>query len=649
MKRRVPRIVLAGLAMAGAGAVGWIAWSSLTGGAARPPRNVLLITIDTLRADRLGCYGSDKGLTPALDAFAGDATSFSTAYTPVPLTAPSHATILTGRYPISHGLRNNGGEALSTEETLVSEILHERGFRTAAIVSSLVLSSQFGLDQGFDLYYEEGIKGTAHGEGLWFDQRPADKTVDRALGWLKAEADHPFFLWVHLFDPHDPYDPPPPYKKTYAAAPYNGEVAFTDAQVGRLLGAFRAMGLYDDSIIIVVSDHGESLGEHGEIYHAIFLYDATTRVPLIIRVPGGRRGRTITDLASTIDIAPTILEALRIPAPPGMQGVSLLQAAARGARVEARSLLLETIFPTTSYGWATVRALVVPSWKLIDLPKPELYSMASDPTETKNLHAVRSAQAAEMQSEYEQLSAELESSARQAPPASIDDETRDRLLSLGYIGGQQSKTRGAGKADPKDMVFMTTPLRIGAALSREGKYADAEEVFRKALEVDPDNRFALVEIGLALEKDARLDEAIPFFERLVTIYADVEEFYRLYGSAFMRARRLPDAEAVFRRAAAALPESAPMHFMLGYTRFLVGRCPAAVPELQLAARLDTKFGKPHYLLAVCGLRSGDEPGALSALEEYLKRDPDVESLFADPFFAELRRKPVFEELLRKHL
>jgi len=570
----------------------------------------------------------------------------------VPLTGPSHATMLTGLYPISHGLRNNGTSVLSPDVTLISEVLHERGFQTAAIVSALVLASSFGLDQGWDLYYEDGISGTRGHRSLWADQRPGDKTMDRALTWLKAEGDRPFLLWVHLFDPHDPYEPPSPFKEKYPNAPYDGEVAFADAQVGRLIAALREMKRYDDTLVIAAGDHGEGLGEHGERYHAMFLYNTTTHVPLIVRAPGGRRGVVATDLASTLDITPTILQALRLPVPDsmkGMQGVSLYEAATRGARVPARSLYLETIYPSASYGWSAVRALVQPSWKMIDLQEPELYDETGDPGEQDDLHRREPARLDELRSEYAALKGDLEGSARKARAAAIDDETRDRLISLGYIGGQQSEARAATGPDPRRMVFMMTPINIAMRLVKEKKYEDSEKIYRKVLEVDPDNRIGLIQMAASLLGQKRIDEAIPYYEHALATYPDVEEFYRLYGWMLMRIGRLDGAQDVFQRALKAVPESSHMHFMLGYARFLKGDWDGATPELDLSSRLNEKFGKPRYLLAICRLQKGDRAGALAALADYLRLDADVDSLFRDPYFAGLRGTPEFQDLVKKYL
>ncbi|HEY3176123.1 MAG TPA: sulfatase-like hydrolase/transferase [Candidatus Polarisedimenticolia bacterium] len=644
------RTVALALAFALLLAAGLWTWTRL-----RPlpvPRNVLLITLDTLRADRVGCTGSTKGLTPNLDALAADGVCFINAYSTVPLTAPSHATMLTGRYPLSHGLRNNGTQVLSPEEILLSEILHERGFQTAAIVSSLVLSSEFGLNQGFDLYYEDGIKGSEGRHGLWFDQRVGDKTVDRALLWMKAEGDRPFFLWVHLYDPHAPYEPPSPWKEKYAKTPYDGEVAFTDVQVGRLLDELRSMGLYDRTLIAVSGDHGEGLGDHQELYHAIFLYDATTHVPLIFRIPGAGRGRRVSDLASTLDISPTILEALKIPAPTGRhapQGVSLLSAAAGRGRVPARALYLESIYPTASYGWATTKAFIRAPWKFIDLPEPELYEMTNDPREKTNLNASEPARVYELRSEYDVLTAEIEAVKGEAETAAIDDETRDRLMSLGYIGGQQSETISRVGPDPKRMASLLVPLSDASLLMRTKKYPEAESAYQKVLETDPDNRIGLIALGRALVDQGKLDEAGPYFRRAIATYPDVEEFYRVFGWTYLRARRFGEAEEVFKKALAALPQSAHMHFLLGYTRFLIGKWSGAEEELELAVRLNKRLGKPHYLIAICRLRAKDESGALASLEEYLKRDRDIESLFRDPFFDELRKRPAFQDLIKKYL
>ncbi len=618
---------------------------------AAPPRNVLLVTIDTLRADRVGAFGSQRGLTPTLDALAKDGVRFANAYSVVPLTAPSHASMLTGRHPVVNGLRNNGTQVLPDAEVLVSELLKARGFATAAIVSALVLSSDFGLNQGWDLYYEEDILGSRRGHGLWYDQRPADKTVDRALAWLRAEKDRPFLLWVHLFDPHGPYDPPSPYKEAHADVPYDGEVAFADAQIGRLLDALREMGQYERTLVIAAADHGEGLGDHEETYHGIFLYDSTMRVPLIVRPPGGGGGRVVEDLASTLDVAPTILDALGIPLPEEagpVQGVSLVPALG-GGRVPARSVYLESIYGSTSYGWAVPRALVRGRNKWIELPGPELYDLKEDPAETRNLSAERSGEAEDLGRRLAQARAEMEGSARVAETAAIDDETRDRLISLGYIGGQQSGARSESGPDPKEMAYLLLPLNIASMQMKDRKYADAELIYKKIREVDPDNRIVLMQLARALSAQDKLDEAADLYEHALRVYPDVEEYYRRLAWEMLRAGRRERAREVLTRAASAMPESAHLHLMLGHTLLLEDRCDRALPELDLAVRLNPKGSRPHYMMAICRLKQGDEPAALASLREYLKRDPDVNALFTDPRFADLRRLPAFQDLVKKHL
>ena len=625
----------------------WVLWAR--GRPIPEPTNVVLITVDTLRVDRVGAYGSTRGLTPRMDKFASESILFEQAYTTVPLTAPSHATILSGKYPIVHGLRNNGSEVLSDEETLLPEILKERGFRTAAIVSALVLASSFGLNQGFDLYYEEDITGSESGHGLWYDQRPANLTVDRALAWLEAESDRPFLLWVHLFDPHDPYAAPSPFKERYQTTPYDGEVAFTDSQIGRLLDGIERLGLYDNSMVVLVADHGEGLGDHGERFHAIFVYDTTMQIPLMVRLPGGQRGGTVvSDLVSTIDITPTILDTMNLPIPDAMDGLSLLEAM-RGARVPARSLYLESIYPSSSYGWAPVRSLRGPAWKMIDLPQPELYHLADDPTESTNLNAREPGRMDDMKQELSLVKTGMETIARATQTATIDDETRDRLMSLGYIAGQQSSVRRDNEPDPKDMIFMTTPLKIAGIKVEQGEFADAEEIYTKALEVDPDNKIALAKMARAIAGQKRFDEAAVYYEHALETYPDSEEFYRAYGWMLLNAGRLGPAESVFARGANALPESGHIHFLLGHTMFLGGKWSAAAQELDVATRLTPRASRPYYLLSICRLQEGNRSGALEALEEYLERDQDVETLFNDPYFTLIRDLPEFQNLVRRYL
>lgn len=613
-------------------------------------KNVILITVDTLRTDRLGCYGGRRIQTPAFDSLAAGGVLFEKAFTPMPLTAPSHATMLTGRYPISHGLRLNGTSVLSEGETTLAEIARDRGMRTGAVVSCLVLASRFGLNQGFDLYYDEGISGSTEGHGLWYDERKAVKSVARASKWLEAESDRPFFLWLHLFDPHHPYDPPPPFKMTYKDRPYDGEVVYVDRALGRFFAKIKALGLYDNSLIILAGDHGESLDEHQESFHGTFVYDVTTRVPLIIRAPGGRQGARVSDIASTMDIMPTALQAIGAPIPENVEGFSLLPAVMGGGRVPARTIYLETIYPSATYGWAEVKGVRLPNLKFIDLPRPELYDIENDPRELDNLYDKDPRGVQRAQGEYRDVTSRLTETARKETlTADLDEEFRNRLLSLGYIAGTESKARRGPARDPKDVVLLIEPLGYARSLMKDRKFDEAIDLLRITVRADPENKIGLVNLAQALSSAGKRDEAREILRRALQIYPDSEEIHRILGWMLIRDGSYDEAATLMGEFVAQVPRSSQAHYLYGFAYFYAKKWDRALQALQHARELSPRFPKAPYLMAICYEQTGRRALAIEALDSYLKLERDVEALFRDPYLAALRKSPEFAALVRRYL
>lgn len=628
------------LAAAGCGALGRPA----------PPRNVILITIDTLRADKLSRWGGHHIHTPALDSLADDGVVFENAFSLVPLTAPAHSTMMTGRYPATHGVKMNGSAILPGSETTLAEIAATHGMRTGAIVSCLVLSSRFGINQGFDLYFEEGITGEEGRRGLWYDERKASASVARAIQFVRAESETRFLLWLHLFDPHHPYEPPPPFNRTYAARPYDGEIVYADRALGGLLRTLKEMDLYDDALIMVTGDHGESLGDHLESFHGTFVYDATTHVPMIIKAPGGRRGAREAGIASIIDVMPTIVDALGLEIPEGNQGVSLMPAVYGTGSLPERPLYMESIYPAASYGWAEVRGLRTADWKFLDLPTPELYKLGGDADELDNVYAEDPILSRDARARYEELRERLESArSGAADAAQLDDSFRDRLLSLGYIAGTESAIVRENARDPKEVVLLTQPVVFAQSLLKEKKFDEAVALLVRAIGADPENKLALVTLGRAyagLGKDA---EAREIYRRAIAIYPDNEEIYRLLGWMLIREGDALGAADLMAGLVAQTPRSAQAHYLYGFAWFYAGAWEKALAAFQEASSLSSSQPKAHYLAAICLERTGRRAEALAALDRYLKLEPDVESLFRDPFFAELRESAEFRLMIRRYL
>ncbi|HXI02973.1 MAG TPA: sulfatase-like hydrolase/transferase, partial [Candidatus Saccharimonadales bacterium] len=619
-------------------------------GAAPAPRNVILITIDTFRADKLSLYGGRHLYTPAIDSLARDGVVFDHAYTVVPLTAPSHSAMMTGRYPVSNGVKMNGSAVLDDSETTLAEILHDHGMRTGAIVSCLVLASRFNINQGFDFYYEEGISGSEGHHGLWFDERKAVYSIARAERWLESESDKPFFLWLHLFDPHHPYDPPAPFKQNYKDHPYDGEIVYTDRALGGFLRKLKEMGLYDDSIIMLLGDHGESLGDHLENFHGTFLYDATMHVPMIIKAPGGRRGVREEGMASTIDVMPTLVDAMGLAAPKGTEGISLMPAVMGSGSLPDRALYLESIYDNATFGWSSVRALRTAHYKYVDLPTPELYDLSDDPDELDNIDKQDPIEAKAMKEQYEKVRSGLEATARKdVNAAALDDAFRDRLLSLGYIAGSESKIVREDAKDPKDVVLLTDPVMYAQGQVKDGKYDEAAALLNRALQSDPANKIGLVTLGRALTGQKKLAEAEEVYRRALGFYPDNEEIYRQLGWLLIKQGRYGDAAELMSGLINVSPRSAQAHYLYGFALFYAKNWEKALQAFQESAKLSGVFSKTWYLMAICYEETGQRAEAIHALDEYLKRERDVESLFRDPYFVKLRETPEFREVIRKYL
>src|SRR5262245_14203684 len=384
------------------------------------PLNALLITIDTLRADHLGCYGRADASTPAIDRLAKEGVLFEQASTCVPLTLPSHASILTGTYPAFHGAHNNGSYKVDDSAVMLAEVLRERGHRTGAVIGAFPLASRFGLAQGFDTY-DDTLPQEREGQ-IGYRQRPADQVSGAGLRWLESTGGKPFFLWLHYFDPHVPYAPPEPFTARFRGRPYDGEIAFVDEQVGRVLERIRRPDLASNTLVVLMSDHGEGLGEHGEWTHGVFLYESTLRVPLVLALPGVvPAGRRVGQPVRSIDVLPTVLELLGVPAPGDVQGESLRPLYDGGA-APPRFVLAETKAPRENYAWSDLDAIRVGGLKFIRAPRAELYDLSVDPGETENRFPARPDDASRLASELEHR---LADAARHAPEGTGPREPDD--------------------------------------------------------------------------------------------------------------------------------------------------------------------------------------------------------------------------------
>ena len=397
--------------------------------------NVVLITIDTLRADRLGCYGYADIETPHLDRLAGEGILFENAVTTVPFTLPAHSSIMTGVYPPIHGVRENVGYALDERLPTLAEDMAGAGRRTGGFVSAFVLDGRWGIDRGFDRYYDEFKVQDMGTLNIASVQREGTETIDQAEAWLDDVAGAPFFLWLHLFEPHDPYEAPEPFAARYPKRPYDAEVAYADSLVGRLREMLEGRNLLDRTLLVVTGDHGEGLGDHGEYFHGFFVYDSTVRVPLIVRLPEGRLGGRRVDAAvSHVDLRPTILDALGLSSPPvdSRQGGRSLLPLVLGMDDSERFAYIESYYSLYHYGWAPLRAIHTGPLKFIDAPEPELYRLTDDPGEAENVVRRTRVEARELRDRLLLMISEFEGTgAGEAAPPDLDQETLAQLQALG--------------------------------------------------------------------------------------------------------------------------------------------------------------------------------------------------------------------------
>ncbi len=452
--------------------------------AARTARHVLVVTIDTLRADRVGAYGNTTVATPNLDRLAREGAMALHASAHAPLTRPSHISLFTGLYPAEHGIRDNVSPPLGKDVPVLAEILQQRGFRTGAFVSSIVLSKQSGLGRGFAHYSDQFEVGEDDARFLNTIQKRGDTTVAEAVAWLGEPGPERRFGWVHLYDPHDPYEPPEPYASRYADRPYDGEVAWSDELVGRLDTALGAAGLRDDTLLIVTADHGEGLGEHDEAVHGFFVYETTLRVPFIARGPGITPGTRLGVVARSVDVMPTVLELLGLAeATPAVSGRSLARALG-GVPVDDEPTFAESLTPLIHYGWSDLRALRDGRWKYILAPRPELYDLDRDPGERHNLVEQEPVRARAYRAGIEQRLRQEQTTLRGQgnATAAVPPDLLEKLGALGYVSSGGPATSRASGADPKDKIeeyqTLNTLMREGLINLREGRYAASFDRFR---------------------------------------------------------------------------------------------------------------------------------------------------------------------------
>jgi arylsulfatase A-like enzyme/Flp pilus assembly protein TadD len=615
--------------------------------------NVVFITIDTLRADHLGCYGYKEIRTPNIDALAAEGVRFERAYTSVPVTLPSHTVIFTGTYPMLSGIHDFAANRLNPSQPTLSSVLKEHGYTTAAVIGSAVLDSRFGLNHGFDFYYDHFDFNRLLETNLDEMERPGNVVADVTLDWLSKNYEKKFFLWMHLYDPHFPYRPPSPYSEQYAGRLYDGEIAFADAQVGRLIRFLKEKGLYQNTLIVLSGDHGESLGEHGEKTHGFFIYNATLHVPLIFHLPHSS-AHSVRDPVNLADLMPTVLKILKIDVPSQVQGSDLLPLIS-GKTQEARRLYAESFLARLHFNWSELRGVESAGYHFIDAPKPELYDLSKDPGETRNLFAEKKAVGEEMRAQLAALIRQYSAGQELAEKTGLDPALMERLKSLGYAGfsgGSSPTVSDRSLPDPKDRVqtyelfsdamsdsqhgqYPQSVEKLNAVLKTEPdsvpphylqglnyyrmqEFAKAVTEFERVLQLSPDYALAAFHLGLAYARTNQFDNAIASFKR--TLELDGTNFTAAYdlGLSYVQKQMTNEAASAFRQSVTVAPDYAPAHRALGELLLSQGEVDEALKELSRAAELNPGDPGTHQSLAQALMAKGLSE---QAQEEMRKAQP----------------------------
>jgi len=636
----------------------WMGLLASAAGAGGADLNLLVVTVDTLRPDRLSCYSTAHLRTPRIDALAAKGVLFERAFAHDPETLPSHTNIFLGMTSLAHGVSENSKSIVAPDFETLAELLKSRGFATGAFVSGFPLDSRFGLNQGFDVYDDHYPAKAKPGEA--FSERRADRTVAAALKWLAGQKGK-WFCWVHLWDPHDPYAPPEPYATQFKDDPYSGEVAYVDAELGRLMDALGQAGLEGRTAVVLTGDHGESLGDHGETYHGYFAYNATLWVPLIIAAPGAKAGR-VKDHVSHVDIFPTVCDLLGLEKPASLQGGSL-SPFLRGRTRPARPIYFEALEAYINRGWAPLRGVIENGKKFISSPIPELYDMESDFAEEKDLAATSNLPA--FQKRLQEVMKQGESSlAALSGRRTTDRETLERLRSLGYAASRVSQIKSAHgpEDDLKTLLPLEQKITDAARLKREGRLAqsvriledvikerkdfakaydqlfeiyrsqdlvdDALQVFKRGYDANPGNFVFSSGYGVALVKQGRYEEGAEVLERSLSLYDQDAEVWNSLGVAYGNMGEMEKAREDLGRALALAPDDALFNDNLGmfYVRMALKTRDAeparqSIPYFEKAIAADPTLVSVYNGLAGAMRILGRRDEAIANWEKAVELDP----------------------------
>lgn len=627
--------------------------------ARKPAPNVILITIDTVRADHVGCYGATEVPTPTLDALARDGIVFERAISQVPLTWPSHATILTGTYPFQNGVQDFTGQPLAPQFRSVAQAFKQQGYATGAVVSAFVLDRSWGLARGFDYYDDAFSAETFRKKDIGLVDRRAEESVTHAIEWLKKTPHRPFFFWLHLYDPHSPYDPPEPFRTQYRSHPYDGEIAYADHELGRMIAWLKLHQLYDRSLIVFLSDHGESLGDHGEKEHGFFVYHSTVHIPLIVKPPAGsgfRPGRT-TRPVETVAVAPTLMHSAGIKdaIEKQFQSDGLL-----GSKPENDDVAYsETFYPFSSFGWSPLHALETSRYHYIDAPTPELYDLAVDPGEKNNLASQQTATVAVLKDKLQVRLRTHPFTPGEGAGSGLSPDALEKLRALGYVAYRSPvspETLAKGLPDPKsklwefnaileaadafrvddfqagqelltkvrekDPQMYVVPFMLGEAAARQQKWAEASTELKKCLELNPNFDQAMTGLAGALINQGDAAGAKAWVDKALKYNS--QNYRAWYELGFIESKTdKAAARAAYQKAISIQPNFAQGRRDLGMLEFQRQNYVEAAKHLAQAVELGLSDAKLFNFLGVAYSRTNQPQKGIESYQRALKIDPQL--------------------------
>jgi arylsulfatase A-like enzyme/Tfp pilus assembly protein PilF len=604
-------------------------------------RNVVLISIDTCRADRLSCYGYPRPSTPNIDTVAREGVVFKKALAPVPMTLPSHSSLMTGTYPPVHGVRTNDGYRLSKANVTLAKVLRDAGYRTAAFVGGFPLDARFGLEQGFETY-----DGRFDNEGGKHDRRTADEVTGRGLAWLDARdketEKRPFLLFLHYYDAHAPYHPPAPFDKQFADDPYAGGIAYVDSSIGRVLDRLRELGLYDNTLIIILGDHGESLGEHGERTHSFFVYQSTLHVPLVIRAPGldpnGRmQHREVEQTVNLVDLMPTTLSLLGLAQPERVEGTDLRDSLEGKPLQEPPPGYFESLQPAV-FDCCPLQGIVDGRWKYIRAPRSELYDLAADPSEKVNVAQKEADTAKRLRDRLEETLDKMQAVAAPGDSSLEDPAAAKRLESLGYVGGPVRRLDfDAAGEDPKDFAPVQEKIDEAHELNHAGRYEEANNKCREIVALRPQLACIHALLGDLVLRQGRPDEAVEWLSKALSILAksgkkskslaaavenhEIAAIRGQLGVALLTCGKTERAGVELRAALAIDADSADLQYDLGNVYKARGQFNDTVACYEKALQLKPRHVEAHYSLGTALAGCGRFDEALPHFREALEIDP----------------------------